>query len=78
MTTSGSTRCGPRRPTVPKAAGLIPTEMISDVALIGPPGRIREHVSRWEQTVVTTLLVQSVPFGRQDVVGLRAVAEALR
>jgi hypothetical protein len=34
-------------------------------------------VTRWSETVVTSLLVQSVPFSGDDVAGLRAIADAL-
>ncbi|WP_330249561.1 LLM class F420-dependent oxidoreductase [Nocardia sp. NBC_00565] len=60
-----------------EAIAAIPTELVSDVALIGPAGKIREDVARWESTVVTTLLVQSVPFAGNDLEGLTAIAEAL-
>jgi F420-dependent oxidoreductase-like protein len=60
-----------------EAAAAIPTEMIDDIALVGPPARIREQITRWENTVVTTLLVQSTPFGGDDLAGLRAIAEAI-
>jgi F420-dependent oxidoreductase-like protein len=60
-----------------EAIAAIPTEMVCDVALVGPPARIRAEVQRWSETVVTSLLVQSVPFQGQDRAGLRAIAEAL-
>ena len=59
------------------AVAAIPTEMVTDVALLGPPGRIRDEVRRWEGTAVTTLLVQSTPFDGDDLAGLRAIADAL-
>ena len=60
-----------------EAVAAIPTGLVTDVALVGPPGRIREEVARWSGTVVTSLLVQSVPFAGDDVAGLRAIADAL-
>jgi F420-dependent oxidoreductase-like protein len=61
-----------------EAIAAVPTDLVSDVALIGPPGRIRSEVQRWSDTVVTSLLVQAVPFGGDDLAGLRAIAGALR
>jgi F420-dependent oxidoreductase-like protein len=60
-----------------EAAAAIPTAMIDDIALVGPPARIREQITRWENTVVTTLLVQSTPFGGDDLTGLSAIAQAI-
>jgi F420-dependent oxidoreductase-like protein len=60
-----------------EAAAAIPIEMIDDIALVGPPARIREQITRWENTVVTTLLVQSTPFGGDDLTGVHAIAEAI-
>jgi alkanesulfonate monooxygenase SsuD/methylene tetrahydromethanopterin reductase-like flavin-dependent oxidoreductase (luciferase family) len=60
-----------------EAAAAIPTAMIDDIALVGPPARIREQITRWENTVVTTLLVQSTPFGGDDLSGLSAIAQAI-
>ncbi|MCE3552870.1 LLM class F420-dependent oxidoreductase [Pseudonocardia sp. RS11V-5] len=61
-----------------EAIAAVPLELVTDVALIGPPGRLREEVARWSETAVTSLLVQSVPFGGDDLAGLRAIAGALR
>lgn len=41
-----------------KAASIIPLELIDDVALVGPVDRIAEGLKRWEQTAVTSILVQ--------------------
>jgi hypothetical protein len=41
-----------------KAAELIPLELIDDVALVGPVSRIAEGLRRWENTAVTSILVQ--------------------
>jgi len=40
-----------------EAAATIPLKMVEDVALVGPPGKIKEELSRWEETVLTTLLL---------------------
>jgi F420-dependent oxidoreductase-like protein len=59
------------------AVAAIPTEMVTDVALLGPPERIRDEVARWEKTVVTTLLVQLPASGEGAVAGLHSIADAL-
>lgn len=41
-----------------KAAEIIPLELIDDVALVGPTERIAEGLKRWENTAVTSILVQ--------------------
>ena len=61
-----------------EAAAAIPMEMVDDVALVGPAARVREQFSRWEPTVVTSLLVQGVTYWPDPVRGLRTLAEALR
>ncbi len=43
------------------AASAVPTEMVEDVALIGPVAKVREELSRWESTVVTTMIVGGPP-----------------
>jgi hypothetical protein len=54
-----------------EAAAAIPTALVEDTALIGPPAKIREELAKWEDTVVTTLLL------RGDAATLRAVAPIL-
>lgn len=39
------------------AAGVIPVEMVSDVALIGPVERVRDELEKWDESVVTTLAI---------------------
>jgi len=43
------------------AIAAVPTALIEDIALIGPVAKIREELQLWEQTVVTTLLIQADP-----------------
>jgi F420-dependent oxidoreductase-like protein len=57
------------------AVAAIPTELVSDVALIGPKARIRDQLAEWDQTVVSTLLVQATPGGGLD--ALRTVGDVL-
>ncbi len=39
------------------ANSLIPLRMVEDVALVGPKEKIRDDLERWEDTVITTLIV---------------------
>jgi F420-dependent oxidoreductase-like protein len=59
------------------AVAAVPTELVSDVALVGPKDRIRDQLQQWEQTVVSTLLVQANPVGGSSLSALRTVAEVL-
>lgn len=54
-----------------EAAAAIPTELVEDIALIGPPAKIRDELAKWEQTCVTTLLL------RGDAALLRKAAEVV-
>lgn len=53
------------------AAAAIPTRLVEDTALIGPPAKIKDELAAWEETVITTMLV------RGDSATLRAVADIL-
>lgn len=44
-----------------EATAAVPTAMVEDIALIGPPEKIREELAVWDKTVVTTLLVTTAP-----------------
>jgi hypothetical protein len=35
--------------------------MVEDVALVGPLAKIRDELPRWEETVITTMLVSGPP-----------------
>jgi F420-dependent oxidoreductase-like protein len=52
------------------AIAAVPTEMVEEISLIGPAAKIRNELSAWEETVVTTVLAQT---GSQ---GLRVIMEA--
>ncbi len=39
------------------AAAAIPLEMVEDVALIGPPDKIRDDLAAWRETCLTTVLL---------------------
>ena len=43
------------------ASAAVTTEMVEAVALVGSPSKIRDDLARWEDSVVTTLLVQGPP-----------------
>jgi F420-dependent oxidoreductase-like protein len=40
------------------AVAAIPTALVEDVALIGPAAKVKDELARWEESCVTTLLVQ--------------------
>jgi F420-dependent oxidoreductase-like protein len=44
-----------------EAMAAVPTRLIEDIALIGPGAKIRDELQRWEQTVITSLLIQADP-----------------
>ncbi len=44
-----------------EAIASIPLALIEDVALVGPPEKIRDEMPRWSETVITTMLVQGPP-----------------
>ena len=54
-----------------EAAAAIPTSLVEDMSLIGPAEKIRDELARWEESVITTLLL------RGDAAGLRRVADVL-
>ena len=39
------------------AAAAIPLEMVEDVALVGPPDKIRDELPKWQETCITEFLV---------------------
>ncbi len=53
------------------AAAAIPTALVEDVALVGPPAKLRDERARWQETVITTLLLSG------DAAALRQAAEVL-
>jgi alkanesulfonate monooxygenase SsuD/methylene tetrahydromethanopterin reductase-like flavin-dependent oxidoreductase (luciferase family) len=44
-----------------EAAAQIPTWLVEHLALIGPPGKIREELPAWRNSLLTTLLVHLSP-----------------
>lgn len=43
------------------AIAAVPTSMVEDVALIGPPDKIADELPKWEESVVNTLVVSGPP-----------------
>ncbi|MPY79512.1 MAG: LLM class F420-dependent oxidoreductase [Actinophytocola sp.] len=54
-----------------EAIATIPTALVDDVALIGPPAKIRDELERWRESCATTLLLQG------DAATLRKAAEVV-
>lgn len=50
-----------------EAAAAVPTKLIEEVALIGPPEKIRDELQAWEESVVTTMLVQAPAFALRTI-----------
>jgi hypothetical protein len=44
-----------------EAAAAVPTKLIEELALIGPPDKIRHDLVAWRDSIVTTLLVGGDP-----------------
>ncbi|UFU03171.1 LLM class F420-dependent oxidoreductase [Ruania suaedae] len=43
------------------AAAAVPTELVTDVALVGTPSDLAAQLARWEASCVTTLILQTDP-----------------
>jgi F420-dependent oxidoreductase-like protein len=44
-----------------RAIAAVPTAMVEDIALIGPKEKIRDDLAKWEESVVSTLVVSGPP-----------------
>jgi F420-dependent oxidoreductase-like protein len=44
-----------------EAMAAVPTALIEDIALIGPAAKVKDELQKWEQTVITSLLIQADP-----------------
>jgi F420-dependent oxidoreductase-like protein len=44
-----------------EAIAAVPTQLIEDIALIGPVAKVRDELQKWKQTVATSLLIQADP-----------------
>jgi F420-dependent oxidoreductase-like protein len=40
------------------ATAAVPTRMVEAMSLIGSPGKIRDELAQWEESVVTTMIIQ--------------------
>jgi len=52
-----------------EAMAAVPAKLVEDTALVGPVAKIRDDLARWQESVVTTLLVSG------DATTLRTMAE---
>ena len=44
-----------------EAVAAVPLQLVEEVALVGPVDKIRAELARWEDTVVTTMMVSGPP-----------------
>jgi hypothetical protein len=44
-----------------EAAAAVPLELVQDVALIGPVGKIKDELPAWKDTCLTTMLISGPP-----------------
>jgi len=50
-----------------EAIAAVPTKLVEEIALIGPPEKIRDELAAWEESVVTTMLVQGPAFALRTI-----------
>src|SRR5690606_38618244 len=50
-----------------QAIAAVPTKLVEEIALIGPPEKIRDELQAFEESVVTTLLVQGPAFALRTI-----------
>jgi len=43
------------------AARAVPTELVEEIALVGPAAKVARDLARWEGTALTTMLLQGDP-----------------
>jgi F420-dependent oxidoreductase-like protein len=44
-----------------EAAAALPTRLVEDLALVGPPDKIRHDLEAWRDSIVTTMLISGSP-----------------
>jgi F420-dependent oxidoreductase-like protein len=44
-----------------EAAKAVPTSMVEQVALVGPPAKLREEIGAWKKSLLTTMIVAGPP-----------------
>jgi hypothetical protein len=52
-----------------EAAAAVPTELVEQLALIGPVDKVKDDLEAWRESIVTTMLIGG------DAATLRTVAE---
>jgi F420-dependent oxidoreductase-like protein len=50
-----------------EAIAAVPTALVEEIALIGPPEKIRDELQAWEESVITTMLVQGPAFALRTI-----------
>ncbi|MDP3208301.1 MAG: LLM class F420-dependent oxidoreductase [Rhodoglobus sp.] len=50
-----------------EAIAAVPTKLVEEIALIGPPEKIRDELAAWEESVVTTMVVQGPAFALRTI-----------
>ncbi|MGX5681713.1 LLM class F420-dependent oxidoreductase [Schumannella luteola] len=50
-----------------EAAAAVPTKLVEEIALIGRPEKIRDELAEWEESVVTTMVVQAPAFALRTI-----------
>jgi F420-dependent oxidoreductase-like protein len=50
-----------------EAIAAVPTRLVEEIALVGPPEKIRDELQAWEESVVTTMLVQGPAFALRTI-----------
>jgi len=58
ISTIGSSAVSTRKK---KAIAEIPLELVQDVALIGPIGKIKDELAAWKETCLTTMMISGPP-----------------
>lgn len=50
-----------------EAIAAVPTRLVEEIALVGPPAKIRDELQAWEESVVTTMIVQGPAFALRTI-----------
>ncbi len=50
-----------------EAIAAVPTKLVEELALVGPPEKIRDELAAWEESVVTTFLVQGPAYALRTI-----------
>ncbi len=53
-----------------EAMGAVPTQLVEDIALVGPAAKIRDELQLWESTLITSLIIQAPPQSLAEVAEL--------